>query len=117
MCIRDSINIDDDGTVSVSAEDKAKLDNAISQIKAVVLDPEVGTVFDGKVTKILDFGAFVEFAPGREGLVHISQLAWERVNKVEDVLSEGDKVKIKLFEIDKQGRLNFSIKLLTEKPE
>ena len=111
------INIEDDGTVSVSAEDKAKLDNAISQIKAVVLDPEVGTVFDGKVTKILDFGAFVEFAPGREGLVHISHLAWERVNKVEDVLSEGDKVKIKLFEIDKQGRLNFSIKLLTEKPE
>ena len=111
------INIDDDGTVSVSAEDKAKLDNAITQIKAVVLDPEVGTVFDGKVTKILDFGAFVEFAPGREGLVHISHLAWERVNKVEDVLSQGDKVKIKLFEIDKQGRLNFSIKLLTEKPE
>ena len=111
------INIDDDGTVSVSAEDKAKLDNAITQIKAVVLDPEVGTVFDGKVTKLLDFGAFVEFAPGREGLVHISQLAWERVNKVEDVLSVGDKVKIKLFEIDKQGRLNFSIKLLTDKPE
>jgi polyribonucleotide nucleotidyltransferase len=111
------INIDDDGTVSVSAEDKAKLDNAITQIKAVVLDPEVGTVFDGKVTKLLDFGAFVEFAPGREGLVHISQLAWERVNKVEDVLSVGDEVKIKLFEIDKQGRLNFSIKLLTDKPE
>ena len=111
------INIEDDGTVSVSAENKAKLDNAISQIKAVVQDPEVGTVFDGKVTKILDFGAFVEFAPGREGLVHISQLAWERVNKVEDVLSVGDEVKIKLFEIDKQGRLNFSIKLLTEKPE
>ena len=111
------INIEDDGTVSVSAENKAKLDNAISQIKAVVQDPKVGTIFDGKVTKILDFGAFVEFAPGREGLVHISQLAWERVNKVEDVLSEGDEVKIKLFEIDKQGRLNFSIKLLTEKPE
>ena len=111
------INIEDDGTVSVSAENKEKLDNAISQIKAVVQDPEVGTVFDGKVTKILDFGAFVEFAPGREGLVHISQLAWERVNKVEDVLSVGDEVKIKLFEIDKQGRLNFSIKLLTEKPE
>ena len=91
------INIEDDGTVSVSAENKAKLDNAISQIKAVVQDPEVGTVFDGKVTKILDFGAFVEFAPGREGLVHISQLAWERVNKVEDVLSEGDEVKICLL--------------------
>ena len=111
------INIEDDGTVSVSAENKEKLDNAITQIKAVVQDPEVGTVFDGRVTKILDFGAFVEFAPGREGLVHISQLAWERVNKVEDVLSEGDEVKIKLFEIDKQGRLNFSIKLLTEKPK
>ena len=111
------INIDDDGLVSVSASDKEKLDNAISMIKAVVQDPEVGTVFDGKVTKILDFGAFVEFAPGREGLVHISQIAWERVNKVDDVLSVGDEVKIKLFEIDKQGRLNFSIKLLTEKPE
>ena len=69
------INIEDDGTVSVSAENKEKLDNAITQIKAVVQDPEVGTVFDGRVTKILDFGAFVEFAPGREGLVHISQLA------------------------------------------
>ena len=111
------VNIDDDGLVSVSASDKEKLDNAISMIKAVVQDPEVGTVFDGKVTKILDFGAFVEFAPGREGLVHISQIAWERVNKVDDVLSVGDEVKIKLFEIDKQGRLNFSIKLLTEKPE
>ena len=103
------INIEDDGTVSVSAADKEALDNAIVQIKAVTQDPEVGSVFDGKVTKILDFGAFVEFAPGREGLVHISQLAWERVNKVEDVLSVGDAVKIKLFEIDKQGRLNFSM--------
>ena len=111
------INIEDDGTVSVSAADKEMLDNAISQIKAVTQDPEVGSVFDGKVTKILDFGAFVEFAPGREGLVHISQLAWERVNKVSDVLSVGDAVKIKLFEIDKQGRLNFSMKLLMDKPE
>jgi polyribonucleotide nucleotidyltransferase len=65
----------------------------------------------------MEFGAFVEFAPGREGLVHISQLAWERVNKVSDVLSVGDAVKIKLFEIDKQGRLNFSMKLLMDKPE
>ena len=101
----------------MSAADKEALDNAIVQIKAVTQDPEVGSVFDGKVTKILDFGAFVEFAPGREGLVHISQLAWERVNKVEDMLSVGDAVKIKLFEIDKQGRLNFSIKLLTDKPK
>ena len=111
------INIEDDGTVSVSAADKAALDNAIAQVKAVTEDPKVGTVFDGKVTKIMEFGAFVEFAPGREGLVHISQLAWERVNKVSDVLSVGDAVKIKLFEIDKQGRLNFSMKLLMDKPE
>ena len=80
------INIEDDGTVSVSAADKAALDNAIAQVKAVTEDPKVGTVFDGKVTKLMEFGAFVEFAPGREGLVHISQLAWERVNKVGDVL-------------------------------
>ena len=111
------VNIDDDGVVSVSSSDKEKLDAAVTQIKAIVEDPKVGSVFDGKVTKILDFGAFVEFAPGREGLVHISELDWTRVNKVEDVVSVGDKVKIKLFEIDKQGRLNFSIKRLKEKPE
>jgi polyribonucleotide nucleotidyltransferase len=111
------INIEDDGTVSISAADRAALDNAISQVKAVTEDPKVGTVFDGKVTKLMEFGAFVEFAPGREGLVHISQLAWERVNKVSDMLSVGDPVKIKLFEIDKQGRLNFSMKLLMDKPE
>ena len=111
------VNIDDDGVVSVSSSDKEKLDAAVTQIKAIVEDPKVGSVFDGKVTKILDFGAFVEFAPGREGLVHISELDWTRVNKVEDVVSVGDKVNIKLFEIDKQGRLNFSIKRLKEKPE
>ena len=72
---------------------------------------------DGKVTKTLDFGAFVEFAPGREGLVHISHLDWKRVDKVGDVVSVGDKVKVKLFEIDKQGRLNFSMKLLKDKPK
>ena len=81
------VNIDDDGVVSVSSSDKEKLDAAVTQIKAIVEDPKVGSVFDGKVTKILDFGAFVEFAPGREGLVHISELDWTRVNKVEDVVS------------------------------
>ena len=111
------INIDDDGTVSVSSSDKEKLDIAITQIKAITEDPKVGSVFDGKVTKTLDFGAFVEFAPGREGLVHISHLDWKRVDKVRDVVSVGDKVKVKLFEIDKQGRLNFSMKLLKDKPK
>ena len=111
------INIEDDGTVSVSSSDKEKLDIAITQIKAITEDPKVGSVFDGKVTKTLDFGAFVEFAPGREGLVHISHLDWKRVDKVRDVVSVGDKVKVKLFEIDKQGRLNFSMKLLKDKPK
>jgi len=111
------VNIEDDGTVSVSSSDKAKLDIAVSQIKAITEDPKVGSVFDGKVTKTLDFGAFVEFAPGREGLVHISHLDWKRVEKVRDVVSVGDKVKVKLFEIDKRGRLNFSIKLLKDKPK
>ena len=111
------VNIDDDGIVSVSGSGRDVLDIAIAKIKAIVEDPKVGTVFDGTVTKIMDFGAFVEFAPGREGLVHISHIAWERVNKVDDVLKKGDKVKIKLHEIDKQGRLNFSIKLLLEKPQ
>ena len=111
------INIDDDGTVSVSSSDKEKLDIAITQIKAITEDPKVGSIFDGKVTKTLDFGAFVEFAPGREGLVHISHLDWKRVDKVRDVVSVGDKVKVKLFEIDKQGRLNFSMKLLKDKPK
>ena len=111
------INIEDDGTVSVSAADRKALDNAVNQVKAVTEDPKVGSVFDGKVTKTLDFGAFVEFAPGREGLVHISHLDWKRVDKVRDVVSVGDKVKVKLFEIDKQGRLNFSMKLLKDKPK
>ena len=113
----DGFVIEDDGTVSVSSSDKAKLDIAVSQIKAITEDPKVGSVFDGKVTKTLDFGAFVEFAPGREGLVHISHLDWKRVEKVRDVVSVGDKVKVKLFEIDKRGRLNFSIKLLKDKPK
>ena len=72
--------------------------------------PEPGTIYDGKVTRLMNFGAFVEIAPGKEGLVHISKLANKRVAKVEDVVKVGDKVKVKLLEIDQQGRLNLSIK-------
>ena len=79
--------------------------------------PEVGEEFDGVVTRLMDFGAFVEFLPGKEGLVHISKLAWNRVDKVEDVVHEGDKVKVKLIEIDSQGRLNRSIRDTLPKPE
>ena len=86
-------------------------------IKAIVEDPKVGSVFDGKVTKILILVLLLNLHLEEKGLVHISELDWKRVNKVEDVVSVGDKVQVKLFEIDKQGRLNFSIKRLKEKPE
>jgi polyribonucleotide nucleotidyltransferase len=104
------IDIEDDGTIviaSVNGEDSAA---AVEWIKGLTDDPEVGKVYDGKVVKIMDFGAFVEFMPGQEGLVHISQLATERVEKVTDVLKEGQEVKVKLLEIDSQGRKNLSIK-------
>ena len=86
-------------------------------MRAITFEPEVGMEFDGKVTRLMSFGAFVEFAPGREGMVHISELEWHRVEKVEDVLKPGDPVRIKLIKIDDQGRLDFSRKALLEKPE
>lgn len=87
---------------------------AVEKIKAITMVPEVGHVYKGHVTRIMDFGAFVEIAPGKEGLVHISKISKKRVNKVEEVLAEGDAVVVKLTEIDKQGRLNFSMKDVTE---
>ncbi len=79
-------------------------------IKAIVNDPEVGQVFKGKVTRLMTFGAFVEIAPGKEGLVHISKLDTKRVEKVEDVVAVGDEILVKVVEIDKQGRINLSRK-------
>ena len=73
--------------------------------------------FDGTISRLMTFGAFVEFAPGREGLIHISELEWNRVDKVEDVVKTGDKVRVKLIKVDDQGRLDFSRKALLEKPE
>jgi polyribonucleotide nucleotidyltransferase len=104
------IDIEDDGTIVVAAVDGSAADEAISIINGIVAEPEVGKIYDGKVTKIMDFGAFVEFMPNKEGLVHISQIANERVEKVTDVLREGQEVKVKLTEIDSQGRNNLSIK-------
>ena len=111
------VNVDDEGVVTVAGKDPVKCDEAIKLIEAITFDPEVGMEFDGKVTRLMAFGAFVEFAPGREGLVHISELEWHRVDKVEDVCSPGDEMKIKLIKIDDQGRLDFSRKALLEKPE
>ena len=111
------ININDDGTIFISTPDLEKAEKAKMIINGIVADPEVGTEYDGTVTRLMDFGAFVEFLPGKEGLVHISKMAWNRVEKVEDVLHEGDKVHVKLIEIDSQGRLNLSIRDCLPKPE
>ncbi len=104
------IDVDDDGTVYVAAVNSESADKAVATIKSITAVPEVGKVYTGKVTRIMNFGAFVEFMPGKEGLVHISQLANERVNKVEDVVSIGDEIMVKLTEIDSKGRLNLSRK-------
>ena len=111
------VNVDDDGLVTVAGENTQKCNDAIECVKALTFEPEVGMEFDGKVTRIMSFGAFVEFVPGREGMVHISELEWRRVEKVEDILGVGDAVRIKLIKIDDQGRLDFSRRALIEKPE
>ena len=104
------IDIKDDGTIYVATADKDNADKAIKIIQGVVGEIEVGSEYEGKVTKIMPFGAFVEFIPGREGLVHISKLSKKRVEKVEDVVNIGDKVSVKVIEIDRQGRINLSMK-------
>ena len=104
------IDIDDDGNVSVCGTDKAAMDEAVRMINIIVTDFEKGQVFTGKVVSIKEFGAFVEFAPGKEGMVHISKIAKERINRVEDVLTLGDTVKVVCLGKDKMGRISFSIK-------
>jgi len=109
--------VDDEGVVTVAGLDSDKCNDAIELIKAITMEPEVGMEFDGKVTRLMTFGAFVEIAPGKEGLVHISELNWERTEKVEDVCKPGDAMKVKLIKVDDTGRLDFSRKSLMEKPE
>jgi len=109
------IDIEDDGKVFVAAVDSEQGQKAVDMIQNLVKDPEVGSVYNGKVVRIMTFGAFVEILPGKEGLVHISQLANERVAKVEDVVNIGDEIRVKVTEIDKQGRINLSRKELLSK--
>ena len=104
------IDIQDSGLVTVAAVDGKSIEAAIAMIQAIVAEPEVGKIYDGTVVKLMEFGAFVNIMPGRDGLVHISQMADKRVEKVTDVVNEGDKVKVKLTAIDEQGRLNLSMK-------
>lgn len=110
------IDIEDDGRVFICGADKEKAEKAVAMIRSIAEPVQEGQVFTGKVVRLMNFGAFVEFAPGKEGLVHISQLAHERVAKVEDVVSVGDELEVKVIEIDKQGRINLSHKVLVEKP-
>ena len=104
------IDITDDGKVSVCGEDKAMIEKAVEMVKTIVTDFEKGQVFTGKVVSIKEFGAFVEFAPGKEGMVHISKISKERIEHVEDVLTLGDTVKVVCLGKDKMGRISFSIK-------
>jgi len=104
------IDINDDGFVSICGVEQAGMDRALKYINTIVSDFEEGTIYEGKVVSIKEFGAFIEFAPGKEGMVHISKIANERINHVEDVLTLGDLVKCKCMGKDKMGRLSFSIK-------
>ena len=104
------IDIEDDGTVYIASVEAAGANRAIEIITSLTKEPEVGEVYRGKVTRLMNFGAFVEILPGKEGLVHISKLAKERVEKVEDVVNVGDEIMVKVIEIDKQGRINLSRK-------
>ena len=108
------IDIEDDGTVKVAAVDGSASDAAIKRIKDIVAEPEVGAIYDGTVVKIMDFGAFVNYMGQRDGLVHISQLANERVGKVTDVLNVGDKIKVKLIGIDDRGKVKLSLKAVDQ---
>jgi polyribonucleotide nucleotidyltransferase len=104
------INVEDDGTVTIASSDAEAAARAVAMVKWLTEDAEVGKIYNGTVKKIVDFGAFVEILPGTEGLLHISQLAKERVNKVTDILKEGDEVRVKVLEVDKQGKIRLSRK-------
>ena len=108
------IDIEDDGTVSIASADGDAMNRAISKIDAVTADAEIGKIYTGTVKKVVDFGAFVEILPGKDGLVHISQLASQRVNRVTDVVNEGDEIKVKVLEIDRQGKIRLSLREATE---
>ena len=110
------IEIEDDGTIKIAATSKAAGDKAMELINQIVMEPEVGQIYDGKVERLMDFGAIVSFLPGKDGLVHISQIKEERIEKVADHVKEGQLVKVKVIEVDRQGRVRLSMKEV-EQPE
>ncbi len=109
-----SIDIDDSGMVKIASVDQAAGEECRRRVEQLTADVEVGSVYEGKVAKLMDFGAFVTILPGKDGLVHISQISDERVEKVSDKLSEGDTIKVKVLEVDKQGRIRLSMKAVGE---
>ncbi|HJU41038.1 MAG TPA: polyribonucleotide nucleotidyltransferase, partial [Tahibacter sp.] len=109
-----TIDIQDDGTIVIASVNRAAADEAKKRIDMIVSDVEPGRIYEGKVAKLMDFGAFVTILPGKDGLVHVSQISNERVEKVSDKLKEGDIVKVKVLEVDKQGRIRLSMKAVTE---
>ncbi|PKO62119.1 MAG: polyribonucleotide nucleotidyltransferase [Betaproteobacteria bacterium HGW-Betaproteobacteria-18] len=110
------INIDEDGTITIASADPAKAEEAKRRIEQITAEVEIGKVYEGPVVKILDFGALINLLPGKDGLLHISQIAHERVEKVTDYLSEGQIVKVKVLETDEKGRVKLSMKALLERP-
>ncbi|CAA6828812.1 MAG: Polyribonucleotide nucleotidyltransferase (EC [uncultured Thiotrichaceae bacterium] len=109
-----TVDIDDDGNIKIAATDMASAEAAKARIEEITAEVEVDRIYEGKVAKIMDFGAFVTILPGKDGLLHISQISQERVNDVKDVLSEGQMVRVKVIEIDRQGRMRLSMKEIAE---
>jgi len=105
-----TVDLDDDGLIRVYAETKEAAQKAISMIEAITAEAEIGGVYKGKVERIVDFGAFVNILPGKDGLVHISQISEERVENVEDHMSVGDMVKVKVLDVDARGRIKLTMK-------
>jgi len=109
-----TVDIDDDGNVSVFGQDLASRDAAVALIEEITAEAEVGAVYTGTVARIVDFGAFVNILPGKDGLVHISQISNDRVEKVSDYLTEGQEVSVKVLDVDQRGRIKLSIKELLD---
>jgi len=108
------VDIEDDGTIKVAAVDQHSADAAIEWIRSIAAEPEIGVIYTGKVVKVVDFGAFVNFLGNRDGLVHISELASARVNKVGDVVQVGDMVKVKVIGIDDRGKIKLSMRAVDQ---
>jgi polyribonucleotide nucleotidyltransferase len=110
------INIEEDGTITIASNDSAKADEAKRRIAEITAEVEIGKIYEGPITKLLDFGALVNLLPGKDGLLHISQIAHERVEKVSDYLKEGQIIRVKVMETDEKGRVKLSMKALLDRP-